>query len=211
LFGSTRSSLSGFRPNIRFTRTGIAAAGAAAVALAGFAPAAMASDSGSRSSSGSPQHTFLMYDATNASAIPAHQVAAVYANGAYRPSGSAVPRGTRVLWIDVFASDPSADVLDVEPGDAQPSSVAAWAKSRLDRYTWSTPIVYTMRSEWGAAKASVATLPKWMQSRVLWWIADPTGHPHLLPGSSATQWYWGENYDISTASSGLTVSAGSDS
>ena len=38
-----------------------------------------------------------------------------------------------------------------------------------------------------------------MQHQVRWWIADPTGVPHVVPGAQATQWYWGHNYDISTA------------
>ena len=42
-------------------------------------------------------------------------------------------------------------------------------------------------------------LPHQMQSRIRWWIADPTGVPHIVPGSSATQWYWGSSYDITTA------------
>jgi hypothetical protein len=48
-------------------------------------------------------------------------------------------------------------------------------------------------------KSAVAALPASMQSHVRWWIADPTGVPHVVPGSSATQWYWGSNYDITTA------------
>jgi hypothetical protein len=38
-----------------------------------------------------------------------------------------------------------------------------------------------------------------MRSHVRYWIADPTGQPHIVPGSDATQWYWGSNVDISTA------------
>jgi len=56
-----------------------------------------------------------------------------------------------------------------------------------------------MLSEWPAVKAAVAKLPAKMRSHVRYWIADPTGYPHLVPGSSATQWYWGTGYDISTA------------
>jgi hypothetical protein len=59
--------------------------------------------------------------------------------------------------------------------------------------------IYTMRSEWPAVKSAVGALPASMQSHVRWWIADPTGVPHVVPGSSATQWYWGSNYDITTA------------
>ena len=56
-----------------------------------------------------------------------------------------------------------------------------------------------MIDEWPAAKAAVATLPAAMQAQVRWWIADPTGYAHVVPGSDATQWYWGRSYDISTA------------
>ncbi len=56
-----------------------------------------------------------------------------------------------------------------------------------------------MRSEWPAARAAVAALPRHLQHRVRWWIADPTGIPHNLPGAQATQWYWGPHYDITTA------------
>ncbi len=56
-----------------------------------------------------------------------------------------------------------------------------------------------MRSEWGQVKAAVAGLPQKMQDHVRWWIADPTGHAHDVPGAAATQWYWGTHYDITTA------------
>jgi hypothetical protein len=60
-----------------------------------------------------------------------------------------------------------------------------------------------MRSEWAAAQASIASLPHWQQHHVRWWIADPTGTPHVVPGSDATQWYWGTHYDISTVNPGF--------
>jgi hypothetical protein len=41
-----------------------------------------------------------------------------------------------------------------------------------------------------------------MQHQVRWWIADPTGTPHIVPGADATQWYWGHSYDITTARPG---------
>ena len=56
-----------------------------------------------------------------------------------------------------------------------------------------------MRSEWPAVKAAVGKLPAKMRSHVRYWIADPTGTPHIVPGSDATQWYWGSSYDISKA------------
>jgi hypothetical protein len=42
-----------------------------------------------------------------------------------------------------------------------------------------------------------------MRARIRWWIADPTGTPHIVPGSNATQWYWGTGYDESTALPGF--------
>ena len=38
-----------------------------------------------------------------------------------------------------------------------------------------------------------------VETNVKYWIADPTGTPHILPGASATQWFWGPSYDISSA------------
>jgi hypothetical protein len=43
-----------------------------------------------------------------------------------------------------------------------------------------------------------------MQSHVKYWIADPTGTKHILPGAAATQWYWGPSYDITAAQPGFT-------
>ena len=63
--------------------------------------------------------------------------------------------------------------------------------------------MYTYRSAWQTVKASVASLPSWMQAKVRYWIADPTGVPHMVPGANATQWYWGQSYDISTANPGF--------
>ena len=61
-------------------------------------------------------------------------------------------------------------------------------------------IIYTMLSSWQAVKDHVAHLPKAQQDNVRYWIADPTGVDHIVPGASATQWYWGTHIDISTAS-----------
>jgi hypothetical protein len=242
---SARTSVSRFRPNIRFiaTRprlaTGVAAAAATASVLIAAAPAASASTPGGtaranllsisnfkipsvtvhkaatpaqakkkaapakKKSATQQQQDYTFYDSITPSEIPAHQQVATYADGDYAVERSAVSDPGQVIWIDVDAHDPNANALDVEPGDASPSQVAGWVKSRLTAHPGSVAIVYTMRTDWPAAKASVATLPASMQAQVRWWIADPTGHPHLVPGSQATQWYWGENYDISTAQPGF--------
>jgi hypothetical protein len=146
-----------------------------------------------------PTKPYLVYDSVTPGTLPANQPAAVYADGAYAASSSQVAGHHSVLWIDANGSDPNANVLDVEPGDATPAGAAVWINSHLRSQPHSEAIIYTMRSDWSAVQDSVGSLPSWMQSHVKYWIADPTGVPHVVPGSSATQWYWGSSYDISTA------------
>ena len=146
-----------------------------------------------------PTKPYLVYDSVTPGSLPSNQPAAVYADGAYAASSSQVAGHHSVLWIDTNGSDPNANVLDVEPGDATPAGAAVWINSHLHSQPHSDAIIYTMRSDWSAVQDSVSTLPGWMQSHVKYWIADPTGVPHVVPGSSATQWYWGSSYDISTA------------
>jgi hypothetical protein len=126
-------------------------------------------------------------------------VVAAYATGHYAASPSDVAGRGPVLWIDTFGGDPRASALDVEPGDATPATAAHWAWRRLKAQPNSVARIYTMRSEWPAAQAAIRTLPSRMQSHIRWWIADPTGYPHNVRGAAATQWYWGKNYDITTA------------
>jgi hypothetical protein len=146
---------------------------------------------------------FLVYDSVNPQAIPGNPVVATYATGANPDYPSQVAGFSHVLWIDVEASDPNANALDIEPGCASPSQAAGWVYDRLTAHPHSTAILYTMMSDWSEVQADVSTLPSWMQSHIRWWIADPTGTPHIVPGSQATQWYWGPNYDISTALPGF--------
>ncbi len=146
---------------------------------------------------------FLVYDSVNPQAIPGDPVVATYADGPNPDPPSAVARFSHVMWVDIDASDPHADALDIEPGCASPSEAAGWVSARLNADPHGVAILYTMISQWATVKADVSSLPGWMQSRVRWWIADPTGSPHVVPGSQATQWYWGQNYDISTALPGF--------
>jgi hypothetical protein len=147
---------------------------------------------------------YQIYDSVTPSSLPGGKAAAVYANGAYAASAGQVTGHKSVLWIDTNGSNPGANVLDVEPGDATPAGAAAWAQQRLAHHPHSVAIVYTMLSSWQAVKDHVAHLPKAQQDNVRYWIADPTGVDHIVPGASATQWYWGTHVDISTASPSLT-------
>jgi hypothetical protein len=145
---------------------------------------------------------FEIYDSATPAAIPAGVMAATYATGHFAvPAAEMAGRPT--IWIDAWGTDPAASVLDVEPGDATPSMVPAWVTQHLALEPADNARIYTMLDEWPAVQQAVATLPASVRARIRWWIADPTGVPHMVPGASATQWYWGPNYDISTAEPGF--------
>jgi hypothetical protein len=145
-----------------------------------------------------PAAPYLIYDSVLPTAIPGNNMIATYATGPYAASPSQVA-GRSVMWIDVYGTDYNASALDVEPSDATPDVAASWAYHRLSEHPTAIAHIYTSISEWPSVQAACATLPAWMHAHIRWWIADPTGVPHIVPGSDATQWYWGQNYDISTA------------
>jgi hypothetical protein len=168
----------------------------------GGKPSASPSPAAPPSQPAAPQQPIEIYDSANPAAIPAGVMCATYATGDYAvPAAEMAGRPT--IWIDAWGTDPSASALDVEPGDATPGMVPQWVRQHLALEPTDNARIYTMLDEWAAVKQAVSTLPSWMQARVRWWIADPTGVPHMVPGASATQWYWGPNYDISTADPGF--------
>jgi hypothetical protein len=226
-----RSWLSVYRPLIRFfghhprLTTGVAATAAAACAMAASASPAAAATSPSLVSAltwptvqahhaarpatrpaprpAKQEQDYTFYDSITPAEIPAGHEIATYADGDYAVPQSAVAGRGDVIWIDVSGNDANATALDVEPGNATPQDAASWTWRKLSAHPDELAIIYTMRSEWTATEDAVDTLPSWMRSRVRWWIADPTGVAHLVPGSQATQWYWGADYDISTAAPGF--------
>ena len=167
--------------------------------------AAVAKPSQSRAAAPRPARpqTFNFYDSVTPQEIPAGQRVATYATGGFAVPASHVAGRGPVLWIDTQGTDYNASVLDVEPGDATPSVAASWAWHKLHADSSSLACIYTMRSEWPAVRAAISRLPGSMRTQVRWWIADPTGYRHIVSGATATQWYWGQNYDISTANSRL--------
>jgi hypothetical protein len=151
-----------------------------------------------------PAKPFLIYDSVTPPSIPAgQQVVATYADGPHPTSASLVTGRKTVLWISITGQDYDASVVDVEPGNATPAQAAAWARHRLSSSPHAVARIYTMIREWPAVQAAVASFSAQMRARIHWWIADPTGHPHLVTGSDATQWYWGSHYDITTAKPGF--------
>jgi hypothetical protein len=129
-----------------------------------------------------------MWDSVTPTAVPAGKVLATYIDGPY-----AQPQAHAKLWIDTNGSAPAkAQVLDVEPGDATPASAATWAQTRLDTNPGAHTVIYTMRSQWDATKASLkAKLTTGQYKKVKWWIADPTGTRHDIKGADAVQYWWG--------------------
>jgi len=144
-----------------------------------------------------------IYDSVAPTEIPAGQHVATYADGPFQASSASVAGRGSVLWIDTNGTNPQANALDVEPGDATPTEAASWVSAKLSANPHSDPIVYTFLADWGPVQSNINALPSWMQSHVRYWIADPTGTPHIVPGASATQWYWGGSYDISMAQPGF--------
>jgi hypothetical protein len=150
-----------------------------------------------------PPQPYMIYDSTVPYAVPAGQPVATYADGPFAVSPYQVAGHAKVLWIDTNGSDLQASALDVEPGDATPFVAAQWVQQKLTQQPTAKPIIYTSLGEWSQVQAAVSTLPSSMQSHVKYWIANPDGIPHMIPGAAATQWYWGGSYDISTAEPGF--------
>jgi hypothetical protein len=190
-------------PAAASTAPAVGAKGEAAPARATPAHAAPSHRAAARPAPAVLWKPYLIYGSVTPSSIPAGHQVATYANGAYAQSAASVAGRGNVLWIDTNGSDPRASVLDVEPGDATPSGAAQWVKTKLSHQPNSVAIVYTMLSDWQAVKGCVGGLPSWMQAKVRYWIADPTGVAHVVSGSNATQWYWGQYYDITTANPGF--------
>jgi hypothetical protein len=172
---------------------------APAHAAAPAAPARPAAPAHTAAPPAPPAKPWTFYDSVEPGAIPAGQQVATYATGPYAASPSELTGRGKIMWIDVTGTDYNATALDTEPSDATPTEAADWAYHRLLEHPHGLAHIYTMISEWPAVKQACAWLPASMQDRIRWWIADPTGVPHIVPGAQATQWYWGSTYDISTA------------
>lgn len=135
---------------------------------------------------------------TYALANPACTDDAVYATG-YTADPADIPAHLgRTLWIDQNGSDPSADVLDIEPGTVLPAEAGPWCAAHRE-LTGHVCRVYTMRSWWPAVRAAVDASAG--GTGALYWIADPTGYPHTIEGADAVQWGWEPTVDYSTEDS----------
>ena len=143
--------------------------------------------------------TGTMYDSTMPGAIPADaQLVALYRNGRFAVTAQQGAMFPARLWIDVLGTDAAtASVLDIETGDATPDTVRTWCPAREAAHPYSVDRLYCNLSTWPAVRAAVAELTGAQQARVRYWIANPTGAAHLVPGSDATQYLWTPGFDVS--------------
>lgn len=148
----------------------------------------------------------LMADSTTPRNIPSDfnapdRLVAPYIDGAFKWPVAQLRRFSKAVQVTITVTgDPAAMVADVESGDLTPEGFAAWLKARLDA-----------GQRWHGLYSSIDSRPLVDQAVTAagldpklfgWWGADPTGHPHLVPGSVATQYLWGTGYDLSVVTPG---------
>lgn len=145
-----------------------------------------------------------MYDAVNWSAIPRGALyIAVYANGLDAADTGEVAASfpkARIYMIDVLGTDPGASIKDVEKGDINPDNVHEAVNMRFEAHPDSLCRVYVNLSNWSATRANInANVSAENKLKVRWWVANPTfpPTPHFVPGSNATQYAFGTEFDTS--------------
>lgn len=143
-----------------------------------------------------------MYDSTRPWLIPnSAQYIAIYYNGAYAADRAKVqaqyPRA-RIFTIDVLGTAAAqCGIADVETGDMTPADVPGWVDERLAAGPNFLARLYSNLSTWPAVKAEVAKLSAAARQHVVYFVANPTGAPHIVPGSDGTQYEWGSEWDAS--------------
>ena len=148
--------------------------------------------------------TATVWDSVTPNEIPSTaQIVAGYVDGEYAWSAADWHRlgAAQHVTITVFGNQ-GARVADVENGDLTATQAARWCQVELD--AGRRPTLYSATSTWTdeiqPALAAIGEFP----AAIDWWAADPTGVPHLYPGSVATQYAWnafnqtdGLNVDLS--------------
>lgn len=142
-----------------------------------------------------------MYDTINTKVNnipPDAQMVAGYDNGKYRWSDADWARFPNAIHIHICIYIPgyvppnTGHVLDLEAGDVNAISLAraeVWGRQR--QAAGIKPTMYTSKDPWMQIRA----LPAF--SGWDFWISDPTGSPHILTGTVATQYSWADVYDQS--------------
>ena len=142
-----------------------------------------------------------MYDSTEWWLIPRDAAyIAAYANGNFAANMDDLRKmfpKTWVFMIDVLGNDPDAGVKDIETGDIRVTSVNNVVMDRHDKHPNDLIRLYMNLSTWPGVKDEVRRLSAPVQKLIRYWTANPFTPPHIVPGSSATQYAWGKSYDTS--------------
>jgi hypothetical protein len=145
-----------------------------------------------------------MYDSVQWTLIPRGALyIAVYGNGRFAADtgevASTYPKA-RVYIIDVIGDDPGASIKDVETGDLSINNLPQAIEARFNAHPDSKCRVYCNLSTWPSVKEVVAAgVNSQNRSQIVYWVANPTfpPFPHFVPGSNATQYSFGTDYDTS--------------
>ena len=96
-----------------------------------------------------------------------------------------------VCWIDVLGTDPTCDVLDVEPGDADVTTAVGWVKAKLALKPSYPPIIYCDRSHLTPLFNAMNAAGLQIATHFRLWIATLDGTTKTVPdmtGVTAVQW-----------------------
>ena len=148
---------------------------------------------------GRPQ-PFRMWDSIEPALIPANAVAvAGYVGGHWPTFPDLLQRFPHAAHLSIAVSArEDAHCLDVEVGDAVPDEAPGWLRRQWERGV-KRPWLYANASTW-AAMAPILRESAVKRGQYRVWVADPTGVPHIVEGSDATQYDWhalGRNLDVS--------------
>lgn len=117
-----------------------------------------------------------------------------YSNGSFHASSQAC--GTTPVQIDVNGTNPGADVLDIETGDATPSSAPNWVFAHNAHGGTTFPaVLYCNRSNISAIANYCANAGLLPGRDFWWWISTLDGTTSVpdMTGVLAVQ-AWGSNY-----------------
>lgn len=94
--------------------------------------------------------------------------------------------GTKYRIDSTGARADQCGFLDVETGAAHIGIARQWCESRIKLYgPRARRVLYCNMSTWPALEDAVRGV-----SGVKYWIANPTGHAHRIPGAVMTQYAW---------------------
>jgi hypothetical protein len=146
-----------------------------------------------------------MYDSTVAGDIPTGaQYVAGYLDGDFAWSPADWRRFLQAVRVTISTrpSPAQGDVLDIEKGDAQPADAPDWVAARKAAGLY-MPTIYGSRDTLALVRARLQRAGQPAD----YWLADPTGVPHLPAGFAACQWAWPGrgsqgHYDVSSTGAG---------